>query len=250
MNGTYTQAHAINDHGRIVGDAHGEWPDACDFRPVAVQWLHAYAPIERVFCPNSLDSPTHANDVNNSGLIVGWHNQQQINYGWTWNGLFDQVPMNFGISCQHWAYGTNEAGEVVGTAEACAPPNHRRAFIWDGTSPTMTSLGTLNNGTTSTAREINDQRFVVGSANTLVRTGPTSTSLLNRAFIWHANFGMQALPLPKGLDPKDTQCGANAVSRRNEDGLIRVVGSCSSDGVNHAIRWEVMTSKHLWIPQL
>ena len=57
-----------------------------------------------------------------------------------------------------------------------------------------------------------------------------------RAFLWHPDFGMYALPLPAGLSPTSTNCNANSLNDLNaRSGVIQVVGYCGSQ----AIRWTV-----------
>ena len=60
---------------------------------------------------------------------------------------------------QSWAYGLNDQGYVVGSADE--PGGTYHAFVWNGTE--MVDLGTLG-GYYSSAYAINDQGIIVGFA--------------------------------------------------------------------------------------
>lgn len=140
----------------------------------------------------------------------------------------------------------NNSGVVVGRVTLCALFNSRaRAFTWNGSDATSTILGILPGGDYSQAVAINDQNFVAGSANMLVNGGMFGTAVRDRAFIHHAHFGMTALPLPPGYFPTVSNCGAAAISARNPDGRVRVVGYCLKGSMRRAVRWDVDIRKRL-----
>jgi probable HAF family extracellular repeat protein len=74
-----------------------------------------------------------------------------------------------------WAYGINNAGEVIGKADV-VPSNHAHAFRYRGGA--MTDLGTLG-GDESEADAINNHGDVVGSADT------TPGRFSRHAFLYH-----------------------------------------------------------------
>jgi hypothetical protein len=117
-----------------------------------------------------------------------------------------------------WYGGRRNEGECAGTAQ------------W---------LGVLRGGSTSEAREVNDQGFITGTSDASVEGGG-STAVKDRAYLWHADFGMLALPVPPGMPAVSTRCGGNSLNNLKTTGLIQVVGSCGT----HAIRWNVLVLTH------
>jgi hypothetical protein len=99
----------------------------------------------------------------------------------------------------------------------------------------------LPGGIHSYADDLNEQRFIAGSADTTISTGPF---FLRRraAFLYHADFGMFALPaLPStGIGT----CEAHAINERNtQSRRIQLAGYCeTSGGARRAVRWDVTVS--------
>jgi probable HAF family extracellular repeat protein len=121
--------------------------------------------------------------------------------------LSDNIPMD------------SELGEIAGRA-LVGPPIYSHAAYWPEPA-TVLDLGTLG-GDNSEARDINDDRMIIGSSETA--TGETM------AFIWHADFGMH---------PLGTLGGANSQAYGiNSTGQI-VGESEITTGEVHATLWTV-----------
>jgi len=248
MVGGFTEAIAINDNGLIVGGAYGDWGDACGFKSYAVRWQNAYLPIEKLYCPGFNLTITRATDVNNAGVVSGFHNQD-TQAGWVWtdaNSWPPYVPPLAEPTCKSWAHGLNASGDVAGMVETCAVYNKTRAIFWDGVSGTSRDLGFLPGGERSDAREVNDQKFVAGYSEAHVLTSATTFATRDRAFIWHTHFGMKALPIPPGVGAGAASCRAWSLNNRvASTGLIQVVGLCTVNGKSRAVRWNVVVRKKL-----
>lgn len=247
----HTYPKAINNFGRIVGHGvllpEGELLSATGCgTELSLQWDYAYVDPQLVYCPEDawLDDEfaVRATDVNNSGAIAGYeidfaHNA--VN-GFIWkSGVRTHVP---GIPAARSVLplGINESGKVVGRT-AYGPI---RAFFWNGSAENATDLGALPGGSRSEAREINDGNFIAGSSDALIAGGFFADVLRNRAFLWHVNFGMYALPLPQGFLPWSTDCAANSLNNQSgRAGLIRVVGYCTKNGKKRAVRWNVFVEQ-------
>lgn len=121
------------------------------------------------------------------------------------------------------AYGVNDAGQVVGAADADDGSFH--AFVWD--NGTMIDLGTLTGGDVSSAHSINNAGVIVGRSH--------NASGVDRAVRW--------VPVAPGqwqiedlgtLKPDDT--GFGWATRINDNGQI-VGYATASSGSYHAFRW-------------
>jgi len=232
-------ATAINDNSRIAGTVNEPAPGCTWKQPV--QWDVWWVAYEPLFCASGY-LVMQVNDVDESAAVAG--TDTDINFrirAYRWNGTKTWVPLISGAASDSYTYGNgiNNSGAVVGQAEM---PDGNRAFYWNGVANSSISLGTLPGGSSSSASEINDQNFVAGRSQTLVPIGGQLGAVLReRAFIWHAHFGMVALPILPGPLPSQASCRANAISARNNTtGNIRVVGYCTdTQGKKRAVRWTV-----------
>jgi hypothetical protein len=83
---------------------------------------------------------------------------------------------------------------------------------------------------------VNTQGFITGTSEMLIEAGADPAMILNRAFLFHPDFGMVALPVPAGMDPLWTNCEGNAINDRvKTTGTLHVVGRCGP----RAIKWTV-----------
>jgi uncharacterized membrane protein len=143
------------------------------------------------------------------------------------------------------AFGINDSSRVVGDVKVKpqgfgTDETVRRAFYWNGTSQSSYELEIFANSKNSTAYEINNQGFIVGSAD---RHNTYVLGVQRRAVVWHNDIGITQLPLPSGgtlLSP--TICEAYAVGDRKTNGVVQAVGYCRIDGKRRAIRWNIGTS--------
>jgi len=208
-----SNAHAINNNGLIGGNvdlAGVVWdlPGISNFPP--------FPPYVRVTDPGPF-TPAIAYDINNAGQAAGSLLSATTGFRWQADVLETLVPLQ---AVDDDAYAINELGEVVGRG-ALAPPVHYHAVFWPDPA-TVQDLGTLG-GENSEARDINNDRIIVGYSETA--TGDTE------AFVWHADFGMQPLGTLGGVNSK-----AFGV---NSDGQI-VGESETVTGQVHATLWSVV----------
>jgi len=270
-------ANAINDSDYIAGAAFNANPNTsqgtqgiCHDR-LAVWWYGASYNPAQLFCIPDPEgdgvwqgqgiSPA-VNDINNANNMVGtdagntpqsmflWKAQQQVAVAIPPTPPFPNQGGPFGI-----ALGLNDKNYVVGSFGHTASGSTNgsiHAFLWNGVSATSTDLGTLPGGTGSQAFEINEQNMVVGEADRLYTFG-SQQHRPTRAFIWHANFGMVALP---GLSHTvlgaggyqvhiPHHCFARSINDRKEgSGLVQVAGSCiAPTGDFHAVRWDITVNR-------
>ena len=153
-------------------------------------------------------------------------------------------PLPAGFMDAGWpddgARAINDAGAVVGKIQRWSD-RAWRAFFWAGPGSSAIELGVLPGGTHSYGDDLNEKNFIAGSADTNIAPDPF---FLRRrvAFIYHANFGMFALPaLPS---TGSGTCEAHAINERNtQNGRVQLVGYCEVEaGAKRAVRWDVTVS--------
>jgi hypothetical protein len=136
------------------------------------------------------------------------------------------------------AVGINDAGMLVGSADMLGTTTI--AMRWNGKGGSEW-LGTLPGGNTSRATEVNEQGFITGTSEMLIRGRASPDVILDRAFLFHPDFGMMALPVPRDLPADATSCDGNALNDRvKSTGIIHVVGRCGP----RAIKWTVQVRAH------
>ena len=163
--------------------------------------------------------PKAVYDINNAGRAVGTLISGEVAFRWK-AGVFTFLKQ-FGAGWSDEAFGVNQAGWAVGEGRLFqVTPIGTHAVLWPLRGNPI-DLGTLG-GKESTARDINDKGFVVGSSDT--------ASGARHAFIWHTDLGMQSL---------GTLGGANSDAFAiNAAGQI-VGASQTAAGERHATLWEV-----------
>ncbi|MCU7850285.1 MAG: hypothetical protein KZQ89_20335 [Candidatus Thiodiazotropha sp. (ex Lucinoma kastoroae)] len=175
-----------------------------------------FPPSVRVTDPGPF-SPATTSDINETGQAVGTLVAFITGFRWQAGVLESLEQLNPALDCD--AYGINDLGEVVGRC-LLGPPLHNHAVFWPD-PVTVQDIDTLG-GENSEARDINNDRIIVGSSETA--TGETV------AFVWHTDFGMQ---------PLGTLGGANSKALGiNSDGQI-VGESETISGQVHATLWSV-----------
>ncbi len=212
-----SKAYAINDIGQIGGsvDLYGAvWdlfavPDNPPF------------PLHTKMSDMGSIAPRHVFDINNTGQAVGLYKGTDTGFRWQ-AGIFEELANDIGGSFYvSGAKGINELGEVagyIGFINGSEVQFH--ATFWPDPA-TVKDLGTLG-GNDSYANDINDSGTVVGRSQ--IATGE------DRAFVWHADFGMQSLGTLGG--------DYSVASGINSTGQI-VGTSETASGERHATLWKV-----------
>jgi len=190
LGGIHTEAHAINDHGQVVGTGHTATSQSQAF-------LWEDGAITMLEIPGSA---TEAHDINNQGQIVGsaWRNSI-LWEGGTYTEIYSPPP---GIHTV--AFGIDEAGIVVGydhsgylwedgeltnlypliSAQAINQNGQvvggdHHATLWeDGVVTDIGTLGGFSPAFSSFATDINDSGQVVGYSETALYGMPL------HGFIW------------------------------------------------------------------
>ncbi len=164
-----------------------------------------------------------ATGINESGQVVGWSStilpggaSEQHAFLWTAAGGLQDLGSLGGDSM---AYGINSSGQVVGTAGTVSPGGAlvQHAFSWTAAGG-LQDLGTLGGGNSS-ARAINDNGQIVGSADTAAGQ--------QHAFLRTAAGSMQDLGALGG-----GTSGANGINSSGQ-----VVGWSSTVTQQHAFLW-------------
>lgn len=232
-------ARGINDSGVIVGSIEasaldGDVPYKRCYRSLPVRWDNAFAKPQILHCPDAGDGPNSAAAINRAGSIAGYDfNGASPDRGFRWtNGVTTQVPAPALGSNPRMA-GINDAGVVVGSADMLGTASI--AVRWSGSGGSEW-LGTLAGGNNSRAADVNAQGFITGTSEMLVKGGASGDAMQNRAFLFHSDFGMVALPVPPDMDALWTSCDGNGLNDRvKSTGILYVVGHCGP----RAIKWTV-----------
>lgn len=223
--GDWTAANDINNEGQVVGIISSRtviW-DSPIARPRSYRQIRDQA----------LDGGPHALTgaaINDRGDVAGIHDRRDTAFLYS-SGLVHRLhPGEFADNA---GYGINQQSAVVGivTLESSeTTERRRRAALWLDKDSDYVELGTLG-GLNSVASDINEMNIVVGSSEVTEET--------SSAFIWHEDFGLQALP---GL-------GGARSSASSINVLGHVVGaSQTADGEWHATLWVITYNPRIVIP--
>lgn len=244
----YVGAGQINDNGVIIGTAFEMWSvddyEGPCFGSIPVKWQSYNATPTEILCVYGY--PT---GINNDGSIVLTEADGDPKMYRIVNGVNTPLPAQPPIrTLSKFSFG---AAEAINNQDHVAgyhlyvqevSPNQsvtrQRAFYWDGSAASTTLLGVLPGGRSSVAQDINQQRMVIGHSE----TNPGNIAYFRKAFIWHKDFGLIALPsLPLGpqfITPGD--CYAVALNDRiaSQD-LVQATGYCMEEGKKKAVRWDI-----------
>lgn len=200
---TNSYAHALNDLGQVVG-----WSDGH-----MVLWDSAGSMTSIYHSADWMATPTA---INNSGKVV-WdrHSRNtgdaQGGRAFVWDAVNGSVelPLLAGTEWS-WAYGINEAGQVVGFSG-----NH--AVLWQ-TDGSIVDLGFSSNFGKAVAYDINNLGQIVGELD-------------GRSVIWNGDGTVEYLPNMWSSDGKST---ARSI---NDAGYIAGRAWLNNE-VFHAVLWQ------------
>jgi len=232
-------ARAINNAGVIVGSVEasgldGDVPFERCYRSLPVRWENAYAKPRILHCSEAGDGPNSAAAIDSAGSITGYeYNGESPDNGFLWtNGVTTHVPAPL-LGTNPRLVAISDAGVVVGSADMTG--TRMMAIRWTGSGGSEW-LGTLPGGETSRAADVNGQGFITGTSQMLIAGGTWPDEIQDRAFLFHSDFGMVALPVPPDMPGPWTSCEGNALNDRvKTSGVLYVVGRCGS----RAIKWTV-----------
>ena len=233
-------ASAINNHGRIVG-----WTsETGKSDSVAVTWWHRSAD-PSLFYTAPAGIANWAYDISDSSWFTGAeYTPSTADYRvfrYRAGTLEYPAATPWPYTHDQNTYAVNEAGTVVGSATDWTS-GAKRAIRWRRTGSPLI-LGVLPGGMKSEAFDINETDFIVGHSTMQVH--PDSTAAVERAFLFHVDFGMVELPPPPSNESALlTFCAANALNDLKDNGLLQATGYCTRNGKTQAVRWDVFVGEH------
>ena len=229
------QGFAINDRGQVVGCSYLQF---CNLASGSRDPQRAFLwdPITQHLTDLSLPStaPSEAFGINETGQVVGSVNSDgRRAFLWdpsTGTMIIISDPLTPGAE----ATAINGRGQVVGFGRVRGElVDH--AFLWtpdvpNGTTGTITDLGTLAGGSGSAAFGINDRGQVVGCSYTFFCDAANGTAFLWTPAVPNGSTGsmIDLGPLPGG--------SGSAASGINNGGQV-VGASAGADGTAHAFLW-------------
>jgi probable HAF family extracellular repeat protein len=240
-------ARAISGAGRIAGGAFGNVTTSqgnCAGM-IPVTWSSPTSLPAPIRCPNGHG---YATDINAAGSVVGVL-PSAYSYLFRYiGGAVAAVPVpsavrGLVVASTGEAHGINAQNHMAGFHIYIDPDTPHvynpiyRAFYWNGVSERSTPIGPLAGGRVSVAYDINTQRMVVGKSE----ANPYGIAFYEKAYIWHADFGLKelpSLPMPPHLITPGP-CVALAMNDRTDTGLVQATGSCIVGGKARAVRWDI-----------
>jgi len=238
-------ATAINNSGLIAGSRQFAVSGFTD----ALLWLQnlQFIDLEEAALPPSGSVFIESRDLNGSGDVVAFSSDYDRPMRFKWVGFqifWTAVPLPLPVAGLYLdfgdAYAINDRGRIVGHVSTYANGSDAdRAIFWDGSSANSKYIGVLAGGKRSWAYDLNEGEFIVGASELNDQLPPPLFSpTLVRAFVYHKDFGMRALPSIAATGPY-ASCRANGVNERKSNGVLQIVGSCEGNGRRHAVRWNV-----------
>ena len=246
--GRYSEAHAINDAGQIVGAVSNGWesravmwePDGTvrDLGSFGGRWNEAWdinndaevtgrswtaTEAERSFLwANGTMTDISGSEVwsmafglNDDGHVVGTSTAG----AYLWDGTMH--PLGSDSHATRIAWDINNRGQIVGAGEIS--PRRDSAYVWqNGTTRYLASLG----GALNTARAINERGQIVGDANVVDYELPL------HAVLWYHD-AMTELGMLPGAS--GTSIGSMAHGINNRGDVVGLSETASGDW--HAVLW-------------
>jgi probable HAF family extracellular repeat protein len=172
-------ATAINDADHVVGEFY-----SLDYNTTYPFVFDGSSMQEISFSGGRPEGWCETNDINNSGQVVGYV-QQNVAYAFV-----VEAPGQLARSLDTLLGGTssaanaiNDAGTIIGDADVTGGQYH--AVVWDATTRAIADLGTLPGRTASTAVAINDLGQIVGNSSNRVWTEGGGYAFLDQhACLW------------------------------------------------------------------
>jgi probable HAF family extracellular repeat protein len=225
-----TSAFGINEYGDVCGSVAG----ATD----AITWQ---ANGTTVVMPTT-SRPAYALDINLKSGMTG-HGNGSVAWRWLLSAgvvvasaqIPYPAPTGYTIGA---GTGINDRGAVAGRMSLTGVGD--RAFFWDGKSPKSIDLGTLPTGKNAAAEDLNELRFIVGHASEQFSSAPVA--FRERAFLYHNDFGMIALPNLRGT-LRSQSCRAYALNEWDStSSQMQIVGACDTAGGTRAVIWDAVVT--------
>jgi probable HAF family extracellular repeat protein len=242
---TGADAAAINDSGVIAGTQYVGCHVPFAEYPSPARWLSYTSNVEQISHPKP---DGYGLDINATGAIAGY-GELSFNFifaGFLWNaGIYTTMPTPLGAPQPVYTesqrtLGMNDSGVIVGEV---ATGGGYRAIKWGGSSIFSSVLTSSSTTNATSAREINNQGFIVGTA---YLSAQQVLGTRSRAMVWHADTGLKLLPLPTGAYLTAQSCEALSVNNRSSDAtdaLVQAVGFCKVNGKHRAMLWNIQTTK-------
>jgi probable HAF family extracellular repeat protein len=178
LGGDVSSALGINNAGQVVGQSF----TVIGGQPRAFLWSEGRG-MQNLGTLGGDNSA--AFDINNAAEVVGYSYTGSGMRAFVWSESTGMRELGtLSLSNQSFAFGINDAGQVVGGLFQLFSGSEDRAFLWSE-STGVQNLGTLGGNIGSTAFDINNAGQVVGFANTVDEQ--------TRAFLWTESTGIRNL---------------------------------------------------------
>ena len=207
--------------------------------PAGAQCMYEVTIIRAPVCPGGgvPEQPgTVAEDISDTGVVVGWYRQCEINsrkeaFRWSEQSGFETLPRPTGVTSAQALAVSRDGSIIVGqmTVQGAAAPNVAFVFL----NGQMVNLGTLSGHHRSYASAARDAGLIVGESQDLV-TGPI------HAAKW-VNQSVQQLPAPPDLYS----------SAQDVNQAARIVGHIGFAGIDSsAAVWQDSSFESLITPPI
>lgn len=176
--------NSVNSFGVVVGQG-----NATSFgsNPLPLIWQNGT--VAQVPMPVG-ETVGRANDINDSGLIVGSVNGGINQRAYIYSNGSARIMSNSGTITTTSAWSVNNSGIAVGQGTDSTNAARNAGFIYDTNTDTLTDLGGLGDFNGCLPWDISNAGHVVG--------GSMQNQAASLPFIWTTSTGMLPIPLPTG----------------------------------------------------